>query len=267
MPQKTTQSKSLKPTPGTSLHRQLFMVLNEQITRGLYLPGALLPSEDELGQRFNVSRITVRRALMDLENKGLVEKRQGRGTFVSMTLPEKPPAATLNLVDTLQKQAADTAVEVLNVETTNAPAAIGLQLQLEKDERVIHASRLRSSNNVPLMVTDAWVPEHLGNNVTAQELKKRALYEILMEQGIKFGRVVQEITATAADPYHAQLLQVDIGMPLLKLTRLMYDQEREPILHLTVHMSPERSRILMDISAELVNTLAAGYIAHDLIQS
>jgi GntR family transcriptional regulator len=255
----------LERAPGTSLHRQLFIVLREQITRGLYIPGSLIPTEEELCNLFGVSRITVRRALTDLEQNGLVEKRQGRGTFVSADLPTARPAATLNLIDSLKKHARETKVKVLNVEITDPPGVIALQLHCAKGERAVHASRLRFSGKTVLMVTEAWVPEKFGKRLTTSKLQKHALYEILLAEGVKFERVVQEITAVAAAPYYAKLLNVEVGMPLLRLTRLLYDHDSKPVLHFTAHVSPERSRILMDISADTMNTLAAGHVSHDLL--
>jgi GntR family transcriptional regulator len=114
------------------------------------------------------------------------------------------------------------------------------------------------------MVTEAWVPEEISRNVTSEELKKRALYEILIAQGIQFGRVVQEIAAVAASPFYAQQLNSELSSPLLKITRLLYDVNQRPVQHLTIHISPERSRVLMDISIDAVNTLAAGSIFHDV---
>jgi GntR family transcriptional regulator len=256
---------ALRREPGTALHRQLFMVLRDQITRGLYSPGDLIPKEDELCSLFGVSRITVRRAVSDLEKLGLVEKQPGRGTFVRVDSRLARPAATLGMIESLSKQARDTDVQVLQVETVRAPPAIATQLRLGHTDRAVHASRLRSAQGTPLMVTDAWVPEHIGKHVTAAALKKRALFEILLAEGIRFGRVVQEVTAVAADPYHAGLLQTDVGAPLLRLTRLIYDLGRKPVQYLTVHITSQRSRILMDISAEAINTLGAGHIVHDML--
>jgi GntR family transcriptional regulator len=256
---------ALRREPGTALHRQLFMVLRDQITRGLYSPGDLIPKEDELCSLFGVSRITVRRAVSDLEKLGLVEKQPGRGTFVRVDSRLARPAATLGMIESLSKQARDTDVQVLQVETVRAPPAIATQLRLGHTDRAVHASRLRSAQGTPLMVTDAWVPEHIGKHVTAAALKKRALFELLLAEGIRFGRVVQEVTAVAADPYHAGLLQTDVGAPLLRLTRLIYDLGRKPVQYLTVHITSQRSRILMDISAEAINTLGAGHIVHDML--
>ena len=254
----------LQRAAGVSLHRQVFTALRDRIIQGSYAPGALIPNEEELCATFGVSRITVRRAVADLERYGLLEKRQGRGTFVRSDVPSPRPAATLGFLESLDKTARETEVQVLRVEVAQAPRNVALQLQLDDGEPAVHASRLRKSGQTVLMVTEAWVPQHLGKKITEAALKKQALYQILMSQGVKFRRVVQEISAASADPYFAPLLGVEVGAPLLKLTRLLYDQKRHPVQHLTVYTNPERSRILMDVLVGSVNTLSAGRIVHDL---
>lgn len=246
------------------LHHQLYVVLRDQIMRGLYAPGALIPNESRLGELFGVSRITVRRAVADLHAEGLLEKQQGRGTFVRMQLPAQRPAATLGFVEALQRAAQTTQVTVLDVQTLDPPAVIAMQLDLPTGHVAVHAVRLRSGNGQPLMVTDAWVPDRFASHVTRAKLKRHALYEILMAQGIEFGRVVQEITAEPANPQLATWLAVDVGSPLLRVTRVLYSIDRVPVMHITIHASPERSRILMDVPIASMNTLGAGQIAHDV---
>jgi len=264
------QAKSdiaLARSPGTSLHRQLFVILRDQILRGLYPAGTAIPNEDALCNEFGVSRITVRRAVADLEASGFLIKRHGRGTFVSDKPPPARPSATLGLLDSLKKTDVETQAEVLDVETAEPPADIARQLDMIAGVAAIHAVRLRRRAGTPVMVTEAWVPETIGHAVTRRELQKRALYEILISQGVRFGRVVQEITAVAADPFYARLLNAELAAPLVKITRLLYDVKRRPVQHLTVHISPERSRLLMDVSIDTVNTLAAGSIFHDIDRS
>jgi GntR family transcriptional regulator len=74
-----------------------------------------------------------------------------------------------------------TQVQVLTVETRTPPPNIGTVLDLQPSERAVHAVRLRSSNRIPLALTDAWVPERIGRGITGASLKKRALYELLMD--------------------------------------------------------------------------------------
>jgi GntR family transcriptional regulator len=255
---------ALHPSSGTSLHRQLFMVLRDEIQRGAYAATGALPKEEALCERFGVSRITVRRALGDLAALGLVERRHGRGTFVRRDLQAPPQSPTLSVIDSLRKTALETDVEVLEVTQTTPPPDLAALLQLAPGEEAVHALRMRSMEGMPVMLTDAWVPARLGKKVSAAALRKHALYEILMAQGVEFGRVVQEISAAPADPMRARLLQTDIGAPLLKMMRLMHDKQAQPVQHLTAWLAAERSRILMDIPGETVNTLSAGQFVHDV---
>ncbi len=248
---------------GTALHRQLFLVLRDQISRGLFPDGAL-PKEETLCERFGVSRITVRRALADLAALGLVERRHGLGTFVRADVPVARTTPSLTVLDSLRKTATDTDVEVLEVAQSEPPMDVMALLQIQRGEKAVHVLRLRSMSGTPVMLTDAWVPAPLGKRVTPAALRKQALYELLMAQGVKFGRVVQEITAVAADPVRAGLLKTEVGAPLIKLVRVMHDADARPVQHLTAYLSPERSRILMDIPGDTVNTLSAGQFVHDV---
>jgi GntR family transcriptional regulator len=255
--------KNLIRTPGTALHRQIFLVLRDGIVQGTYPPGTPLPKEESLVELFGVARATVRRALADLENEGLVQRRHGSGTFVRGDLSTATAVATLSYIDDLRHTAQTTDVQVLSVEAMAPPPWVSSVLQIPHNEIAIHATRLRLAGDMPLMLTEAWVPEVIGHRITAAALKKRAMYEILMGQGIEFGRVVQQITAEAADPKKAALLKCEIGTALIRLTRLLHDKKGRPIQHLTVHLAPQRSSILMEIPSDAINTLSAGHIVHD----
>ncbi|MEA2614614.1 MAG: GntR family transcriptional regulator [Chloroflexota bacterium] len=78
------------------------------------------------------------------------------------------------------------------------------------------------------------------------------------------GRVVHEITAELADPLRARLLHCSIGAPLIRGNRLVYDQDGSPAEHLSGFLSPDRSRILMDIPAKDIDDAHSIYIAHDI---
>lgn len=260
---KPSDGNRLSKASGTALHRQLFLVLREQIVRGVYAPGAILPNEQELCGLFGVSAITVRRALSDLKQQGLVERFQGRGTFVSSSLP-KTPFDAVNFLDALARHGRETKVRVLHLHTAVPPASVALQMQFHSASQAVHAARLRHVDEVPLMVTEAWVPLHLGADITAKDLQKRPLYEILMSKGVEFSRVIEEITAVAASPNYAGLLQTDIGVPLLRMTRLMYDKDDHPVEHLTAYLNPERSRFLLNVPPLEVQQGVASRIVHNL---
>lgn len=257
----TESGTPLARAPGVALHRQLYLVLRDRIRRGQWAAGAAIPTEGVLCAQFGVSRITVRRALADLQSDGLVERRHGLGTFVLGNGPATAPQATLGFIETLRRHAEETQVRVLHVEHAVPPSDIARLLALAPGERALHAIRLRLRDDVPVMLTDAWVPERLGRKITVSTLRKQALYEALMAQGVRFGRVVQEIGAEAADPQRASLLEAAVGSPLLKVARLMHDREERPVQHLVALIPAERGRVLMEINGDAINTLSAGYIA------
>jgi GntR family transcriptional regulator len=255
---------NLLRTPGTLLHRQVFLVLRDAITQGAYPPGTALPKEESLVSSFGVARATVRRALADLEYEGFVQRRHGRGTFVREDLQAGPRRPTLSYVDELREAAQSSSdVEVLTVEKAAPPPHVASLLELDAGEDAVHAVRLRSAGELPLMLTDAWVPRVYGRRITAAALRKRPMYQLLVDQGVQIGRVVQQISAEAADPAKAALLKCQVSAPLIRMTRLLHDRSGQPVQYLTAHMSPERSCVLMDIPGDAIDTLGAGHIAHE----
>jgi GntR family transcriptional regulator len=259
-----TTPAALVRAAGISLHRQLFLVLREQMSRGTYGPGDVLPTEEALCEQFGVSRITVRRALQDLEAGGFVERRHGRGTFVREG-PQPDTVAPLTLLEHMRRHALETEAELIDMGVRTVPPAIGRHLHVPSGASVICALRVRRQGDTPLMVTEAWVPERFAAVVTPAALRKRPLYELLLRAGVKFGRVVQELSAEAADPRRAGLLGTSIGAPLIRVTRLVHDDRGDPIEYLTAHLTPERSRVLMELGAEDIDTLRTGYVVHDVL--
>jgi GntR family transcriptional regulator len=257
-------ARPLPRSSGTALHRQIFLVLRDQILRGFHAPGAPLPAEEELGAHFGVSRITVRRALGDLQQLGLVDRFAGRGTFVSARLPKSAPFGQQSLLEALQQVGRDTQVQVLAVRTALPPTPVALQLHLRADETAVHTSRLRHVGSTPLMVLEAWVPQHLGQGLTAELLAQQPLYALLMAQGLSFSRFIDEVTAVTADPELAGLLATEIGAPLLRITRMVYDQHNRPVEHVTVHLSPQRSRILLNVPTDSSQASLMSRIVHDV---
>lgn len=254
------EAPAFHPTRGVALHRQVFLVLRDRIASGAYPAQAALPTEEALCEQFGVSRITVRRALADLTAQGFVERRQGVGSFVRTGAAAARERASLEYLEGLRKSAADTQVSVLAIERAAPPHEVTAFLGTE---RAVHVRRLRSLDGEPVMLTDAWVPRELGHGITATALRRQPLYEIVQAQGVALGRVVQEITAAAAGPEQAQHLRTEAGGPLLKLVRLMYGRDARPIEHLTVWLSPERSRILTELRLTDVDTLRTGRVVHD----
>ena len=204
---------------GVPLHRQLFLVLHDEIDRGLIAPGDPLPTEQTLCDQFGVSRITVRRALADLAEQGYIERRQGVGSFVREHGPTEPADLSLagrSYMDGLRQSQFETEVEVVELGTRRPPRTIAEALGTSGE--LLHIVRVRRQRRTgePLIVSDAWLPNELADTLTESALLRSPLYELLSDAGVVMDRVQHEITAEIAGPRNAHLLDTAIGAPLLR---------------------------------------------------
>jgi GntR family transcriptional regulator len=253
---------------GVPLHRQLFLVLHDEIDRGVIAPGDPLPTEQTLCDQFGVSRITVRRALADLAEQGYIERRQGVGSFVREHGPAEADVSDVltagrSYLDGLRQSQFETEVEVVDLGTRRPPRTIAEALGTSGE--LLHIVRVRRQRRTgePLIVTEAWLPEQLADTLTESALRRTALYELLSDAGIVVDRVQHEITAEIAGPRNAHLLDTAIGAALLRLNRLAF-VGGAPHHYVSVLLSPSRSRVVMSQSAAELETGGGMAITHDV---
>ncbi len=247
---------------GVPLHRQLFLVLHDEIDRGVLTPGDALPTEQNLCEQFGVSRITVRRALADLAEQGYIERRHGVGSFVRPHGPAVSSAGSSYMAGLRQTQF-ETEVEVVELGVRCPPQPVAEALETSGD--LLHIVRVRRQRRTgePLLVSEAWLPAELAGTLTESALRRAALYQLLSDAGIVADRVRHEITAEIAGPRNARLLDTAIGAALLRVNRLVF-VAGAPHHHLSALLSPGRSRVLLSQTADELETADGLTIAHDV---
>ncbi len=258
-----TLTPVLSTEAGVPLHRQLFLVLHDEIDRGVIGPGEALPTEQSLCDQFGVSRITVRRALADLADQGYIERRQGVGSFVRRHAASEAVSAGRSYMDGLRQTQFETEVDVVELDTRRPPRPIAEILGGSGE--LLHIVRVRRQRRTgePLLVTEAWLPPQLADTLTESALLRAPLYQLLPAAGVVVDRVQHEITAEIAGPRNARLLDTAIGAALLRLNRLAY-VAGAPHHHLSVLLSPNRSRVVMDQSAAELEIGDGFAITHDV---
>jgi GntR family transcriptional regulator len=247
-------------TPGgMPLHRQIYLVLRDQIVTGVYGSGEVLPTEEALGGLYGVSRITVRRALQDLADQGYVQRLQGRGTYVSER-NERVADTQTTIRSGLKRAQAETKATVIEFGRRVAPLPIRRALDLAGDEEALFILRVRAQGDRPLMITEAWVPDPHAAAVTKAALRRSALFELVEASGVQLGRFVQEVSAEIADPVRARLLGMEIGAALLRIDRLVHDRSGVPVMRNTVLVDAHRMHILSDVPSADIDTAATGVL-------
>jgi GntR family transcriptional regulator len=230
------------------LHHQVFLVLQDEIAERRYAPGEALPPEADLAALFDVSRVTIRAALETLAELGLIERRQGIGTFVrELSKPEPLTVPMMDLAARNREIVRTTRAHVVEFEFKPAPRHVREHFQAESDDLFQRTVRIRYMKDRPIMQITTYIPEAIGRQFGPEDMEGGSLYAILQRFGIAFASGEQIVTAAAADPIVAARLNVAIGAPLLKVVRIHFDNAGQPIQHFELLAPPATYELRMPL--------------------
>jgi GntR family transcriptional regulator len=233
-------TKAPDPTPWPGLDKgspvplyfQLRTVIEERIDSGEWAPDALVPSERELCDRFQISRITVRQALADLVQKGRLVRSHGRGTFVAQTQLRRDLFPLIGFSEDLRRHGQRPGTRVLRFEVEKPSPVVTRALQLEPGDRVVILKRVRLANDMPMGLETAHLPGRLFPGILQESFRDRSLYELLRQKyGIVPTRASQHWQAVGCALADARLLGVRKGSPILSIVRTTFDQNDRPFEH------------------------------------
>lgn len=243
-----TGPRQAGPAVQAPLYHRIYLVLRDGIVNGAYPHGSVLPSEQELTELYGVSRITTKRALNELAAEGLVARERGRGTHVTFDPAARPVTASVEgLYRNLVQMGQETDVALLSFDFVSASADVARALGCEAGTTVQMARRIRSVDGAPFSHLTTWVPEIIARTYTADDLAGTPMLVLLERAGVEVSGATQTLSASLADGEVAAHLGVNIGSPLLQVTRTVRDQDGRAVEHLTALYRPDRYQYHMDL--------------------
>ena len=211
------------------LYHQVAGILRQRIEDGIYPVGGKLLAEDELATEFEVSRATIRQAVGELVIEGLVVRRQGRGTYVEArdkhVLQQRFRGSLGDLIHESQR------AKTRNIELTHdaaIPTYIAEALQLEKPFGTVF-KRTRTMDGQPFALTTTYLPPDLGQKLTTDGLRRKALMELLIDDGIVLSNATQAVRAQLADLDVCSQLDAELGAAVLFVERIVHDSTGRPV--------------------------------------
>ncbi|RCX20668.1 GntR family transcriptional regulator [Fontibacillus phaseoli] len=212
------------------LYVQLKKALQSAISNGLFSQGEKIPTEIELSERYNVSRITVRKAVEELAQEGYLTKQQGKGTFVNRSKIGRKIEHLIGFTASCEANGLTSRSEVIRREVIDAGADLQNSLQLGKGEKALYIQRKRYAGESPIMLENNYYPYNRFSYLMDEPLEG-SLYKLLREKyGIdpnQPGESTLEIVL--ADEQKALLLETEIGKPLFYLKTVICDQQGMPV--------------------------------------
>jgi GntR family transcriptional regulator len=207
----------------------------DQLRRGLEAllqqagSGSRLPPERELAEHLGVARETLRRALDELQSRGLLERRQGAGTFVTGQSWLKP-LLLRSFTEDMRERGLVASSELLSHTVRRADAKVALRLKAVPGSEVFEVHRLRLASGEPMAIEHTYLPCARLPGLDPSRLVSASLYELLhREYGLVVRNAAQEIQATVLSEDEARLLDVAPFSPALLVERLVYATDGEPV--------------------------------------
>jgi GntR family transcriptional regulator len=217
---------------GKSLHAQISDWILSQINDGALKPDQKIPSENELAMRFNVSRVTVRRALQTLESESVIYRCQGLGSFVS---DFRSPQTLIRLTDfseDMKKAGLKATSKVVAFVQEPASLALAERLDIKEGQLVVRVDRLRMGDNEPIAYDITWLPMRYGQLLESEILSEKTIYDILeVDYEIPILRGAYRISAENAPTEIAGFLKVPPGTALMLIKRASFTLGGKPVYY------------------------------------
>lgn len=230
----------LDPTAATPLYVQLMELLERQIVTGERDPGERLPSEAELARQFDVSIITVRSAVGGLCKRGLVERKQGKGTFVKKVEGTRDIRNLEGFSDSCLRQGIEPGGRMLVNQPVTLSDKTSHALGQPQGAQGIYISRLRFADGKPVAIEKNYFPQQYSF-LLGERFDNRSLFQFLKEQAqVSVARADKRIELCQATTEEGKLLQVAAGTPMLFIKSTAYTQSGEPLYVGTQIMNGER---------------------------
>lgn len=208
------------------LYNQLIDELIVEIEKKLQ-PNDKLISEREICQRFDVSRTTVRLALMELENMGYIYKRHGKGTFVSNTITKRENLmANYSFTDQMRQLNKEPETLIISLDKILANQHIAEKMGITENESVFRLERVRLADKETMMYEISYIPEYLFKGFTYEQISNRPLYEVFREDYQQIVKIAdEEFSASIVTDKEAKMLRVASDSPCLRIQRFSFNKE------------------------------------------
>jgi GntR family transcriptional regulator, histidine utilization repressor len=230
----TLPVQTVAPYQAAAPYARVKQHLKEGLAAGRWPPGALMPSEAELVAEFGVSRMTVNRALRELQAEGLVQRTQGVGTFAA---PLHRVSSTLTIRDLHEQILArghQHEAQVVEQRSQRAPAALAEQLGVPAGTSVFHVVIVHSENGAPIQFEDRWVNPACSPNFLQHDYTQVTPTQVLF-QTTALWRAQYSIEAARPTAQEAQHLQIGRDEPCLVIVRRTFSRDAVITLVRLVH--------------------------------
>lgn len=238
------------------LYRQVEADIKSKIVSKVYVAGEKMPTENELSEQYNVSKITIRKAIQNLSDEGYVKKVQGKGTFITYKKEKVYLNKPRGFKETLSSKGHSSKNDIIQASFLNADGDISEKLSIPLNTKVVYLERLVWEDNEPMAIDKIYIEDEKFPGFITKLSKDLSFYTILeKDYNIQPKRAVLEIDGIIAQNQHADLLKCNIGDPLFSINKISYDFEDKPIHYSSTIVRCDRATYVVHTdNSNMMNT-------------
>ena len=205
------------------LYLQLYDILKKKIENNEWPVGAQIPTEEELCKMFNVSRATVRTAVLELVRQGYLKRQQGKGTFIFKNIVSEGLTMLTNFRELLFEEGLNFSTKVLARTVMMPIDDMDIKLRVPRDKHIIYIKRLRLIDNEPVLLQESYIPYHICPLLLEEDVETQSLFELFEKKyGIKITRVQNHIEVTYLNADEARLIGLPEASAAILLNQYFY---------------------------------------------
>jgi GntR family transcriptional regulator len=213
----------------TPLYLQIQNYILNGIRSGEYTVGGQVPSEIELADTMQVSRMTARKALDSLVSSGILYRRHGKGTYVASSVVDYSLTTMQSFSRTLQARGFDIQTRILGIDTLPSTPEIAQHLHIDMGSTVLCIHRLRLVSGIPAAIHTAYLSYAVYAAVAKVDLSQQSLLDTMQQvTGIPMAYTIDSVQADGARADEARLLEVRTDSPVLRVEGVSYLEYGEP---------------------------------------
>ncbi len=202
--------------------------LKRRMKQGEFTVGTAIPSERELSEMFDVSRMTVRQSIMNLVTEGLLYREKGRGTFVAAPKMEQPLSGLTSFTEDMVSRGMEPGTKLISFKKVVAEDDIAQALQLIEGEQVFAVKRIRNADHKPMAIERSYLPVKIVPELDLN-IVEGSLYSFIEQQKeLSISHAVQSMEATLVNKEDADFLQISIPAAVIVIERVSYLTDEMP---------------------------------------
>lgn len=218
--------------------------IKNKILSGEYKTKDMIPSENELKEKYNVSRMTIRQALNTLVSEGYLYKHKGKGTFVSDVKLEKNIVRVRGFTEEMANLGKVIRNKLLKFEFIPATKKIADNLLVDENDLIVYVERIRSSDDVPVLLEILYIPYNLFKDIEKEHFETSFYYYIETTKNYKISHCLHTIEARNADEKISEMLQINKNDSVLYVTSKTFLDNGRPFEYVKSYYRADQYRFV-----------------------